>query len=284
MRISLLDACEAILGYLLFVWIIDLVIRRLPSKGLTAESWALLQLVLVLAVLVVFHLLRKRSESYYCMRLPEGDGLHLMLKFVVLLMPLALIARLAVPSFDAWYAGLAGLGSWTAVLSLSALMPILVMKEELIERILIQRKLEAYPVWIVLVVVSLNFAFAHFFWNGSLQFVLAQTLAVFFGSLLLVLFFAMTRNIWLSILLHLIYNLLIVLQIYLHVARPMMEWVFWIVMILLCAAVLPSAARRVKDFFAKSKRHPMSAGDWVFIALFALVVPVAFIVLSRFTP
>jgi membrane protease YdiL (CAAX protease family) len=202
-----------------------------------------------------------------------------MLAFIFLLMPLAFLGRIIDPGYDLWYANGTGITVLSGVLMFCLIMPFFVIKEEIIIRAFFQNRLSVYGFWIMAIGVSINFAFAHFFIpSAGLKHVVVWAISVFLGSFFLIILFEITRNLWLSMLLHLLFNCIIIFQIYLHVAAPGAETVFWIIALVLSAVAYWFAG---KDFIHpfKEKIRAIPVADIIFLVIFAVLLPVLMIVL-----
>jgi membrane protease YdiL (CAAX protease family) len=247
---------------------------RLPFNN--AWSFPLAMLIVVLVAFVIISMIDRASPAHSGFVTPKRRDWRLLLTFLFLLMPLALLGRLIVPSFDFWYAGTADLKTMAGLLLFSLTMPLYVLKEELIERGIMQNRLRTIGFWWMAIAISINFSLAHIVLQIPLSQILVWTASVFLGSLFfLIPFYEMTKNIWLAILLHLVFNLVIGLQIFLHVARPAHEMIFWIVMMVGSGIALVISFKDIKAFFSHAFRvFRWREASFLFICVAILVLHV----------
>ncbi|MFH1073001.1 MAG: type II CAAX endopeptidase family protein [Nanoarchaeota archaeon] len=282
------DKILLLVFYFLFVWGMDSMLRKLSSAGISLPGemgFILYPLAILLLFIIAFLLVKlisKRPFASYGVKRFASKDFTLMLCFVFLLMPLAFLGRVIDPSFDSWYAGSAGLSTFSGFLLFSLVMPLYVIKEEIIERAVFQSTMRrAYGLFIVFFAISLNFSLAHFFYipGFGLKHVIVQTASVFIGSFFLIMFFELTGNLWLAILLHLVYNVLISLQIYLHVSSLVWESVFWLMMGGLFLLSLRTGLSRIMPSLRSMRISKLPVSEWLFLAVFAVVLPVLLILL-----
>lgn len=270
-----------ILVYFLFIagagMLLPSLMKSVKFIGSFPGKTACVVMLLFALIFLIIKLVERKPFSHYGFKRFSKKEFALMLLFILLLMPLAFLGRIIDPGYDLWYAEGTGLTVFSGVLFFALTMPFYVIKEEIIVRALFQNRLRTYGFWWMAIAASLNFAFAHFFIPGEgLKHVIVWAISVFIGSFFLIVFFELTRNMWLSILLHFIFNVTVGLQIYLHVAKPFYEWVFWIIM-LIGAAI---ATRYTwKDFLHpfREKMHKIGISEIVFLVIFAIILPLVLI-------
>ena len=89
--------------------------------------------------------------------------------------------------------------------------------------------------------------------------------------------YAQTRNIWVSLSFHVIFNLIVLAQILLHARRDVVgEWLLWIVWGTAWLLLMKPAWGSLKELF-EEKIPKIKIGDWVFLVLFGLILPVVYI-------
>jgi membrane protease YdiL (CAAX protease family) len=291
-----------ILSYGLFVLFMDKIFLglqyllgkvgiRLPSSA-TLNLIPVYLLILYILFFIVVLLIDKKPLKFVGITSFSGKGIKLMIGFVFLLMPLALLGRLLDPGFDSWYGSAVGILTIKGLVLFSLLMPFFVIKEEIIVRGIMQSKLSTYGFLWMSIALSINFAIAHFYLpEVGLRHIIIWVVSVFIGSFFLIILFDMTKNLWLSILLHLIYNIAICLQIYLHVMNPRAETIFWVICMIgavvsffvLRTSIWAHFASMKKKNEQKDEHHDakdarriglrLSMPDIIFLVLFALVFP-----------
>jgi membrane protease YdiL (CAAX protease family) len=279
--LALWEKIVLILVYFLFIIGAGLLLPGLMKLFMFLGSFpgkaAFIVMLLFIVIFLLIKIFERKPFSHYGFKRFTGKQFLLMLLFILLLMPLAFLGRVIDPGYDLWYAENVGLLTLSGVLFFSLTMPLYVIKEEMIIRALFQNRLRTYGFLWMAFAVSLNFAFAHFFIPGEgLKHVIVWATSVFIGSFFLIVFFELTKNLWLSMLLHLLFNIIISLQIYLHVIQPVYEMIFWIVML---AGALIAIKLKWKEFIHpfKEKMHPLGISEIVFLIIFAIIFPLILI-------
>ncbi|MFH1916947.1 MAG: CPBP family glutamic-type intramembrane protease [Nanoarchaeota archaeon] len=268
--------------YFLFVfganYIIKYVFNLTPNLTFLGKAPFIIMMVFIIIFLAIKFAERK-PFSHYGLKRFSGKDFRLMIIFILLLMPLAFLGRMIDPGYDLWYAKGTGLMTLYGVFIFAATMPLYVIKEEIIVRAFMQNRLRTYGFLWMAIALSINFAFAHFFLpEKGLIHVIVWALSVLVGSFALIVFFELTRNLWLSALLHLLFNVIIGLQIYLHVVRQTIEWVFWAVMMLLAIYAWKSTGKQFIQPF-KEKIQMIPAIEIIFLIIFAILFPLALLLL-----
>ena len=241
---------------------------RIPLRFPGATPFMFL-LVSILILFLYKFFEKKPWKEYGLQKLKKKDFLFSMY-FLFLLFPIAFLGRILDPGFDAWYAQQSNLFTFSGLLLSLLLMPLFVIKEEIFERSLIQSKISKhYGSVITGIAVSVNFAFMHFYITQDMQHVAATVISVFFGSFVLVFLYEATHNIFATIFTHLLYNLLVVIQIYLHVKEYFVfEIIFWIVFGILFFLTFKYCWAEIKKMIMQ-KKTVLSFFDWVFLIVFS---------------
>ena len=219
-------------------------------------------------ILFFYKITERKSWKEYGIKKISLQEVKYSFFFLFLLFPIAFLGRMLDPSFDLWYAQQTGLFTLQGLFFSLLLLPLFVIKEEIFERSLIQSKLsQVYGRMIVLLLVSLNFAFMHFYITKNMQHIAATVVSVFFGSLVLVLLYDITKNLFATLLTHLLYDFLVVLQIYLHAKNFILsETLFWILFGIFFLITVKKTWNLIQE--QKPKKVSLSLLDWVFFIVF----------------
>lgn len=235
-------------------------------------------IVIGLILLFAFKFINKEKFSSFGIKRFSFKDFKLAIYFVLLLFPIAFIARLIDPGFDLWFAQQNGVMGLTGLFIIITIMPLSVAYEEFFMRSLIQSKFsKLYGTMFAIVFLSINFAIAHFYLtNNGLNHVLATVIAVFFGSLVLVALYEITKNVFITFITHLIYNIIILIQIYLHATKQTVpEIVFWILFGVLFLLTFKKTLPHIKAL--KLKFMKIKVIDKVFIVFLTIILPVLII-------
>ncbi|MFH1133332.1 MAG: type II CAAX endopeptidase family protein [Nanoarchaeota archaeon] len=265
--IILLLLAQVLFGYgqsRLFMWATQL---GLPAHEPTYELFGVIIFAALVGALLLF---RKPKE----IGLTSGEkALPAALWGLALLFPVALFSRIVDPGFDAWYAQQFGLTDIGALLGLVALMPVIVLKEELFLRPLTQSELtrRAGKVLAILA-LSLNFALFHLTYLSALHDV-SIFVTVFLGSVIMALAYERTKSILAPLLIHLCYNVLLCFQTFWHAnGFATQEYLFWGCFAILFAFMARPAFR---GFLPILKERPRLSWAFLLLLLFA-ALPLAF--------
>lgn len=278
-RPSIYDKCLALFMLIMFSWggykIYYYIGGPLPGRIGQFRLWPLYLMLIFIVFFIIIKQIENKPFSHYGFRKPKQW--NRLVHYLFLLMPLALAARLIDPQYDFDYALDYSLFAITGVLLFNASMPFFVIKEELVFRGILQNKLRAYGLYMA-ISISMAFALMHAQIPVDVH-VVSQVVSVFIGSFVLIAFFEITKNLWLAILLHLIYNVVIVFQIWLHVSHGMLEWVFWAVMMI---GFFASIRPLLKDWNMLKWKFPrLLPADIVFLIIFSLILPIALVIFTH---
>ncbi|MFH1409685.1 MAG: type II CAAX endopeptidase family protein [Nanoarchaeota archaeon] len=215
-----------IIAQVLFGWgLVKLYPKALPDSIGAFSSFELFSVIIIIILVVIAIIGNKRQAvGIQCFRTWKT-----FIHGLALLFPVSLIARVSYPGFDAIYAPQMGVGTIAGVIALLWVMPILVLKEELFERSLNQSVLSTHFGRIpAIIALSLNFAFFHLlFVSWSFDLIIFAT--IFLGSIVMALAYEKSKSILVTLLIHLIYNVLLVFQTFWHATGYVIqEYVFWI--------------------------------------------------------
>lgn len=258
----------------LFRW---LQLYKIPQLTSIPINFSLFTLLIVLAIVIIYKLFLKKDLEEG-MKTPKTGNFKSAFYFFALLFPIALFGRLLIPQFDIDYYSANNLG--TALVPFLIIMLFFVIKEELVERSLIQGSLMKYINPLLLTfAISINFAMMHLTWFTALGWknTLALVLSVFFGAFLLTALYNHTKNIYSTLFLHLMVNFLVLFQIILHVkSYYVVEIIFWLAWGLIFFIFLSPSFNILKKTLTYT---PQSSLDWTFIIIYALIWPLVFTLL-----
>jgi membrane protease YdiL (CAAX protease family) len=283
MKIKIKSLVEILVANFVFLFGAFLLTRflNLPSRWGNFPMYAFYYTILAIIILVVFKVIDKRKFGDYGVRKISLGDFKLAIYFILLLFPIAFIARLLDPGFDLWFAQQNGVLGLAGLFFIISYIPFNVAYEELFMRSLIQSKFSrAYGVMFALIFLSINFVIAHFYLtNNGLSHVLATVIAVFFGSLVLVALFEITKNVFVTFITHLIYNIIILVQIYLHATKQTVpEIIFWVIFGVLFLLTFKKTLPYLKTLKLRFEKIPL--GDKIFIVVLTIALPVILILIK----
>lgn len=183
---------------------------------------------LVLLALTVLYFFGLRPDFFrQSFQRPKREAWRIGLIALALLFPVAFLGRILDPEFDRQFASMNGLTTIAGTFSFLLALPFLVAREELFFRFFQSVLSERIPSTLAIVTVAIHGALLHVAVGG------ASAWTVFFsvvaGLVVVGWVYAKTKNIWVALATHLAYDALLLGQILLHVHRPSLEWLFWIV-------------------------------------------------------
>ena len=179
---------------------------------------AIYSLLLVILLILILKFTTNEKSSFFGFKSLNKNNLKLAFYALFFLFPVPLIGRILDPSFDSWYTSSYNLSSFLALIYFLINLPLFIIKEELIERSLIQNYLSKfYKSTVVILVISINFALLHFFLiPNTIYHSVITVISVFLGSLVISSLYEKTKNVFLTIIVHLLYNFIVFYQIILH--------------------------------------------------------------------
>src|SRR3989344_340730 len=245
---------------------------------------ALYSLIIVILLIFIYKIFSKNKFEFYGFKEITRKDLKLTLILISFLFPIPLLGRLLDPSFDAWFVSLYNLGSYVAIIYFIINLPIYLIKEELIERSLIQNYLSKnYSSILTILVISINFAILHFILiPNTLYHSVITVISVFLGSLIIASLYELTKNVFLTILTHLIYNFVVFYQIILHNDKNMLgESILFIVWGIFFLFTFTKAIQILKPLF-RFKKENLKIADYIFLILFSVVLPIILLLLSKY--
>ena len=237
-------------------------------------------LLFAMIVVLIALLALTKDAGWLGLKRPTGSGWRDTFILLALVWPIPLLGRLIDPSFDRWYANQLGLLEWSLLASFLVSLVLVVVKEEILERLMQRTLVDAYGPALAMLAVSINFGWLHFYSNPLIH-GLSSAISVALVSLILCLVYARTKNLWLSLAFHLIFNLIIVGQIWLHASGDVIgESLLWLVWGAAWLVLLKPGVRLVRSTVAGSS-FKLKAGDWAFLLLFAFILPAAYLILMN---
>lgn len=250
----------------------------LPRKLWLFELRHVFLLLFILALFCLVLVMIKKRASWFGLARPDNAGLTATFQLLAFVFPVALIGRLAVPGFDAWYADRVGLLGWSLAATAIISTILAVVKEEFIERIMQRLLLERFSPLIVSLAIALQFGSAHFF-RDPLAYGIASMASVIPAGFILALLYARTKNFWLALIFHQAFNLVVILQIILHAKGDTVgESMLWAVWGLAWMLTLKPAWKFLRGSTVGPKAKAQIV-DWVFLSVFGIILPVAYLLL-----
>jgi len=292
-RLSYLEMGEILLAYFLYVLGLKIILNflfdsfsginiNIPFNVGNFQLYFIYTIIILFIYLLILKFINKRKCSEIGFKSFSKKDLKFALIFVTVLFPVALIARIFDPSFDIWYANREGLLTMLAVVMLWVQMPFIVLKEELIERSLIQSRLtKAYGPLITILAVSINFGIAHFFLSiGGMLHTSMILITVFLGSIIMTTAYEKTKSIFTTMIIHFAYNVIVILQVYLHATEQIIyELIFWLVWAVLFFMFFKRSAAVFKELFVMPRLSEIALKEKIFIVIFAVIFPMFFFLL-----
>mgnify|MGYP001559486132 CR=1 FL=1 len=280
-KISLKEFLFAIFFYLVFVFFLDFFVGFLINRANLPKSTGFFDLFVVYSVLVtvvllvLYKLFTKKKYSELGIKKLKKEDFSLSIKVFFMLFPIAFISRILDPTFDLYFLESFGLLSVSSVLIFTLYLPFFAIKEEIYERSFFQGIFsKGYSSIIAPALIAINFAIAHYYNTGNPVHTLNVVLSVLIGTYLIALVFEKTRNIFASIMTHLIYNIFIIFQIYLHVSGfVLFEIIFWIIWGILFLAFLQKTIKELRILFL-IKIKDLNYLDWLYILGFGIIIPI----------
>lgn len=253
---------------------------NLPIKAGPVYLSNIFTLLFAIIVVLIVLLALIKDTRWLGLSKPTKAGWRETFILLAFVWPIPLLGRLIDPSFDRWYANQLGLLEWSLLASFLVSLAFVVVKEELMERLMQRTILDAYGPALTILAVSINFGWLHYFSNPLLH-GLSSALSVALISLVLCMVYARTKNLWLSLSFHLVFNLIIVGQIWLHAVGDVIgEGLLWIVWGAAWLVLFKPGAMLVRSTLAGSSFR-LKPGDWSFLTLFAIILPAIYLILSN---
>ncbi|USN53468.1 MAG: CPBP family intramembrane metalloprotease [Candidatus Nomurabacteria bacterium] len=194
--------------------------------------------------------------------------------FIALSFPIALLGRLIVSDFDAWYANGAGLLSWAGVGAFVVTLVFSVLKEELLQRFMQRMLMEHLSNLSIAIVMASSFALAHYF--TPVAYGVSSVVSVAFIAFLLAVLYLRTKNILVTFFFHFCFNLIITIQISLHARGDGVgEFLLWSLWGLAFLWTLKPAWKALRESlsFSSSDLQPKTL---VFLTLFGFLLPLLY--------
>lgn len=285
-KISFKEFVSVIIFYIIFVILLDLFvdffIKKTTKNSILGgfDLFSFYSVLITVIILVLYKIFTKKKYSEIGVKKIKKEDLSLAIKIFLMLFPVAVLSRILDPGFDKYFSGAYGLGGLGSFLIFMLYLPFFAIKEEIFERSFFQNIFSrGYGSIIAPILVALNFALAHYYNTGLVLHTLNIVLSVLFGTYLIALVYEKTKNVFACIITHLVYNVIILMQIYFHVSGlNTLEAVFWVAWGILFLVFLKSTLRELKILFAP-KIGQLNMLDVAYIVLFGVVIPVLIIYL-----
>lgn len=230
-------------------------------------------LTVLLAALAMRYALR-RPFSEYGLTKGTKETWKLGIACLGLLFPIALLGRIADPSFDFEYARYAGLLTMSGVGAFLVTLPFFLFREELFLRFTQTELGSAVGKRLGILLLAANFAILHYPFGFS-QHATSVLISVFFGAIVLNTLFSRTQNIWVALAVHVVYDALITLQIFFHATGQVFgEWVFWTAYAFLFALGLRSGISLLRFGAGPEARTRAAAPTILFFGALSLGLPI----------
>lgn len=245
---------------------------------------ALYSLLIVILLIIILKVFSKTKVSFYGIKTPSLKETKLAFLFLFLLFPIPLLGRILDPSFDSWYSSMYNLSSFITILYFLVNLPLFIIKEELIERSLIQNHLSKYySSFLAILVISINFAILHYFLIPNTYYHSFVTIiSVFLGSLIIASLFEITKNVFLTMLVHIVYNLTVFYQIILHINNNLLgEIILFTVWGFLFLFTFKKSFNIIKPLF-KFKKQNLTSIDYIFLIFYSVILPIALLLISKY--
>lgn len=197
--------------------------------------------------------------------------------FLGLFFPVALAGRLLDPSFDRAYASVFQLTTRSAVMAFLAGLPFFLLAEEIVIRSLQRATTRLIGVRFAVTVTAVNFAILHLSstFRAHAVFVFG---GVMLGAVVLGVMYEYTKNFLATWLLHVFFDTVIVMQIFLHVqGLRAAELVLWIVFAALFLATFRPSWRMCQAVLQTSVSPGL--GVWAVALGVGIVIPLLLIAL-----
>lgn len=285
-KISFKEFVSVIFFYVIFVIFLDLFVDILVRKTVLGSIFSGLDLFLFYSVLITVGILvfykgiTKKKYSDLGIKKIKKEDISLAVKIFLMLFPVAFISRILDPSFDKYFSVAYGLGGLSSFIIFILYLPFFAIKEEIFERSFFQSLFSrGYGSLIAPILVAINFSLAHYYNTGVLSHTLNIVLSVLVGTYLIALLYEKTKNLFITIITHLVYNIFIMFQIYMHVfGLNILEIVFWTVWGILFIFFLKRTIKEIKVLFVNQVKD-LGLLDLAYIIGFGVIIPVLIIYL-----
>jgi len=244
-------------------------------------------LFLLLLGLVFFDcLIGKKKLSAYGIKKPRKQDLKFALMIFAVFFPISIASRVLFPNFDALYANVLGLQYSSLFKFLIFSVPIVILIEEVGTRSLFQSKLSSvFNRRFAIYAAIINFTLLHFTWAFSLDFLnFSITFStVFIYSIFLALLFDYTKNIFSTIVVHILVNITSSFQIIFHIYNQFSyEMILWGLWGILFIAFFPQSISFLKRAFTSSRGKIKTISEKTLLILFSAFSLITIIFVNYF--
>lgn len=229
-------------------------------------------LLTLLTVLGIFRLLLRTPFRQYGIRSVSKPEWKTAIICLGLLFPIAALGRIVDPGFDRLYAFSVGLSTFRGLGFFLLTLPFFLFREELFLRFSQFHLREFIGNYWAIIVLAANFSILHYPFGFSVH-AWSVIPSVFLGTAILGVLFVATQNLWLTFAVHLLYDAVLALQIFLHVAgRTIGEWLLWIAYAALFFAVARPGWQLLRTSFQRNANR-ISPASLVMFGIVALALP-----------
>lgn len=229
----------------------------------------ILPIILLVALLFLFKALFKDKIMDYGFKKFSFSDFKNAIYMLIFIMPIAFLARLIAPGFDVFYANLTGLNTFLSFTIFNLILIPFVIKEELVERIIQNKLSKAYGSVVSILFLSVNFGIVHYM-LANMFYGIVSVVGIALGIIMVAALYEKTKNLFLAFFVHFVYDVLIIYQIYLHIYQPVLEWVFWGILLALFLLVFKKGWKFLKSAFMVRKYRKLDFLDWVFLVIFVV--------------
>lgn len=221
MRLSLRQYLTVILALVFFGWLFGEIVfwlfrnYQLPFLLGRINLIGLYTSALCLIALIVFKLIEGRRWIALGFNKFSRRDLRCVGYGLVLIYPIFLAGRIFSPTFDRWYVQTQQLFNWSAWSAFLLSVLLLIFTEELVQRFIQARVSVAIGVALTPPLMALNFTIFHYS-PGFGPHLWPMLISVFLSALVLAAVYEQTKNFWLALFFHAVFNALSLLQIFFH--------------------------------------------------------------------
>ncbi len=252
-------------------------IKTLPT-GIEFNTWTynLLVLLILLVFLILDSFLFRRKLKEYGVSKLTWNHTKIALFMFAFFFIFSVLTRILLPEFDFWYARALGITTLSAVKSMILFLPLSILVQNIMIRMLLQPKLEhLYGSKIAIIMVALIMAIIHIPFhstNINLLFHLSIFLTVFVYSIFIGLLFSYTKNIFPVILVHLLVDFVGVLQIFFHATNLFYEAVLWSIWGIIFFVFSSRTVKTIKEMTKTAwKNKTIGISDMIYLLIILLV-------------
>jgi len=231
-------------------------------------------LIILSALVVVDSFIDRKKLSAYGFKRPKLSDFKFAVFIFAIFFPIAIATRILFPSFDFIYNNALGLSYANIVRFLFYLLPVSILIEEIGTRALFQSKVTSiFGSKFAIYATLLNFTLLHFTWmfSADLANFAIIIVTVFIYAAFLVLLFDFTKNIFSTIAVHLMIDIVSAVQILFHIYSQFnYEMILWVAWGILFIVFFPSAVALFKKSVASMKGKLKDVYIKILLIIFSL--------------